>query len=251
MKLSIHTWLLGGALACAAAVTACDPSVGPPASTLAPAPNFTMRVDAYAFSENRVRIPGTISTRWVTVSPDTSSYAGRANVMRLVSRTDTSRTRSGDTMYVHIADNGDVEIFQPHQQIDGLFRIRERWIPFPIGSKANAVRTTLVDTTFLRTDTTVYRYKESMSASFLGTERLDTGITSALVMRGDLVTVKARVTQTVEETRGFGIRTPIVIETTIWYSPKLNSLVRHETWITRPSVPGVGVGMSVAGYLQR
>lgn len=252
MKNDTSNWLRAAAIFCSIAIAACDPSVGPDASEMLPKPNLTLTAEISSLDYAGKRIAGSSSTEWITISPDTSSVAGRAHVARYVSRTDTSRSTRGDTLYVHMEDDGDISLLQRFTDI-GVFELPDRWVSFPIGGKGTKT-TTATDTTFQR-GTTTYHFKETWTSSFLGSEMLDTGATRAVVVRGDLATVKAQVVQTVEVATNLPLLTPVSTTHIIWYSPKLNAIVRYESFVTWPPVSGApaggGVGITTIGYRQR
>lgn len=253
MHLHITSFLRAAAIVGAVTLTACDPSVGPAAVELMPSANLTLKIENYNLNEWGTRQPGA-TAEWVTVSTDTTSFGGRPNVTRYVFRPDTNRRLAGDTLYAHIRENGDLEFLQRFEDA-GILRIKDRWVTLPFGLKGSTA-TTALDTTFTRPgDTTVFHYRETWTTAFLGPETLDTGLAYRTVTRGDLATLKARVVQTIEIATGLPLRTPVTTTHSIWYSPKLGTVVKWETLITWPpgsiGPPGGGFGWQAVSYMQR
>jgi hypothetical protein len=236
--------------ALALALSACDPAVGPPASSQAPIQGMTLTVETYGLDLNGARLPGTNGLSWITTAPDTATFGGVAKVSRLVIRTDTSRRTPGDTMFLHFADNGDVAVYLDPTDI-GPLKTKGRWLPFPIGLKGSKSMLAF-DTSFTRGGTS-YRFREGWLTRFLGSETLDTGVAGS---RGaGLATLKAQLVQTLEKAEGTTILTPVVTTHTIWYAPKLGMIVRYDMVETRPTqnggIQGGGVGYLPVSFTQR
>jgi hypothetical protein len=234
-------------------LAACDPAVGPDIASQFPKPGLTMIVEKYNTDMYGTRDTFPPEIHYITVSSNTSAYAGRSPVTRLIDRLDTGRLSPGDTTYISYGENGDIGILEDFDHLGLLSGPKYRWMGFPLGSKATSTFV-VHDTAFTRSQKD-YTYRESWTARFAGSERIDTGLVRLKVPRGDLATVKAQVVQSIDSAAGFPLLTPVETSHTIWYSPKYGTIVRWEivrSEQARPNVRvGAGVGFRAIGFMQR
>lgn len=236
MKPSNITLLRGAAFALLAlGLASCDPAIGPSALSQLPAPGLTLRVEEYLLNRYGARMEPPADTTYITASANTDAFAGAPGVSRMILRRDTSTTSMGDTMFVQYLTNGDIALYQTLPRF-GPFSARGTWVIFPIGTKGTTVRV-VADSSYLNRSDTLEHYNETWTSSFHGPEFV-----------GALTTMKAMIVQKFASSIGVNRRDTVTQTHTMWYSPKLGTIVRWESLQVSTRDPG-GSGFAGRGFV--